>query len=50
MGNKDRMIAFKVPKEKMAELEKVSEDKGQTIAGMVRQFVYEKLNEIQAAN
>lgn len=40
---KSKTIAFKVTEEKMAEIGKEAERRGQTIAGLVRQFVYESL-------
>ena len=40
---KFRIIAVRVSEEKLKELGKVSELKGQTIAGYVRQLIYENL-------
>lgn len=40
---KSKTIAFKVTEEKLAEIGKEAEKRGQTIAGLVRQFVYESL-------
>lgn len=47
--SKDRMIGFKVSADKLKEIAAEAEKKGQTIAGMVRQIVYEKLEEKKAA-
>jgi hypothetical protein len=42
---KDRYVAFKVPVEKMQEISASADKKGQTIAGWVRQMVYERLEQ-----
>lgn len=44
---KQKQIAFKVSDEKMLEIGKEAQRKGQTIAGLVRQFVYERLEQEQ---
>lgn len=40
---KTKVIAFKVTEEKLAEIGMEAERRGQTIAGLVRQLVYESL-------
>lgn len=44
----DRQIAFKISAERLLELGIEAEKRGQTIAGYVRQLVYEKLDEAKA--
>lgn len=43
MMGKTKVIAFKVTEEKLAEIGMEAERRGQTIAGLVRQLVYESL-------
>jgi len=38
---KTKVIAFKVTEEKLAEIGRIAERKGQSLAGYVRQLVYE---------
>ena len=42
--SKDKTVAFKITPDKMQELGKLAQAKGQTIAGMVRMMVYEAMS------